>query len=175
MAPRFAYGMTPVGNPPASKYCWFKLRRIERCVPLVPTYSAVNTLCQGICRSMPRLHWSTSGCTLLGFRARRRIHLVFAAGTFKQHIETTVSRPHHPVIRQAPGKADAGGKVVLVGFYQRAAHGGLGAARGNDSSGTEKHTGRGRGGGIRVEQVGHAVGATVRPGGIVIAQAEIEG
>src|SRR5256884_2586547 len=65
MAPRFAYGMTPVGNPPASKYCWFKLRRIERCVPLVPTYSAVNTVCQGICRSTPRLHWSDRKSTRL--------------------------------------------------------------------------------------------------------------
>src|SRR3954466_5026613 len=77
MAPRFVYGMTAVGNPLASKYRWFKLRRIERCVPFVPTYSAVTSICHGNCRSTPRFHWSTSGCTLLGFTARKRIVVKF--------------------------------------------------------------------------------------------------
>src|SRR5256885_9216987 len=96
MAPRFAYGMTPVGNPPASKYCWFKLRRIERCVPLVPTYSAVNTVCQGICRSMPRLHWSTSGCTLLGFTARRRMVVRFSVAGLSERSEEHTSELQSP-------------------------------------------------------------------------------
>src|SRR2546425_3306615 len=92
MAPRFAYGMTPVGNPPASKYCWFKLRRIERCVPLVPTYSAVNTVCQGICHSTPRLHWSTSGCTLLGFTARRRMVVRSSVAGLSERLKPVSSR-----------------------------------------------------------------------------------
>ena len=59
-------------RPMESKYVWLRSVSTERCVPFVPTYSTVPTMLPGNCRSTPRFHWSTSGCTACGSTPRIR-------------------------------------------------------------------------------------------------------
>ena len=102
-------------------------------------------------------------------------HLVFTAGALKQHVKTPIAGTHDGAGEKLIREPDTRGKIVLVRLHQRTPNLRSCAARRGVSAGTEQRPDGVYRGGIRIQQVGHTVRAAVRPRGVVITQAEVEG